>query len=202
MINTPKRIILASGSTIRRQLLQNAGVAIDIEVARIDEETIKDALVGEGAHPRDIADALAEGKARKISLRYPEAMVIGCDQVLSFKGRLVSKCATADEARNLLGQMQGERHRLLSATVIYEDGEPKWRHVGEVRMEMRPLTAAYLDDYIDRNWHSVRDAVGCYKLEEEGVRLFSSIEGEYFNVLGLPLLALLSHLVDRKMIAS
>ena len=202
MINTPNRIILPFWLPIRRKLLQDAGVAVDIEVARIDEEMIKDALIVEGAYPRDIADALAEGKARKVSLKHPDALVIGCDQVLSFKGRLISKCPTAEEARTLLGEMQGERHRLLSAAVIYEGGEPKWRHIGEVRMMMRPLSDAYLDDYIQRNWDRVRDAVGCYKLEEEGVRLFLSIEGEYFNVLGLPLLAVLSYLVDRKMVAS
>lgn len=197
----PERIILASGSPIRRQLLENAGLTFDVEIARLDEDLIKTSLIAEGVYPRDIADALAEGKARKISLKYPDAMVIGCDQVLSFKGRLISKSTSSDDAKRLLKQLQGERHRLLSAVVIYEGGEPKWRHIGEVKMTMRCLSAQYLDEYIDRNWHSVCDAVGCYKLEEEGVRLFSSIEGDYFNVLGLPLIPLLTYLNDRKIIA-
>lgn len=202
MINTPSRLILASGSTIRRQLLENAGVAIEPIVARIDEDTIKDALIAEGATPREVADALAEGKARKISLKHPDAMVIGCDQALSFKGRLVSKADTPEEARALLGEMRGKRHKLLSAVVIYEGGEPKWRHVGEVKLQMRNLSDVYLDDYIAQNWDDIRDAVGCYKLEKEGPRLFSKIDGDYFNVLGLPLLEVLAYLVDRKVIPS
>lgn len=196
------RLILASGSEIRQTLLRNAGVPFEVVVARLDEEAVKDALVSEGAAPRDIADALAEGKARKVSLKHPDAMVIGCDQVLSFKGQLISKAAGVEEARALLRQMRGERHNLLSAAVIYEAGEPKWRHVGEVRLTMNKLSDAYLDDYLARNWESVRHAVGCYKLEEEGPRLFSRIDGEYFNVLGLPLLQLLSYLAERKVIPS
>lgn len=201
-MNTPTSIILASGSDIRQSLLRNAGIAFDVSVAKIDEEMVKDALISEGATPRDVADALAEGKARKVSMRNPGALVIGCDQTLSFKGRLISKAKTIEEARALLGQMRGERHKLLSAAVIYEDGEPKWRHVGEVRMEMASVTDAYLDGYLARNWHSVQHAVGCYKLEEEGVRLFSRIDGDYFTVLGLPLLPLLSYLSVRGVIAS
>ncbi|WP_417250097.1 Maf family protein [Celeribacter sp.] len=200
MINTPSRLILASQSPIRRQLLENAGVPVDALPARIDEDAIKDAMLADGAAPRDIADALAEGKARKLSMKHPDAMVIGCDQALSFKGRLISKAATKEEARALLAEMRGGRHRLLSAAVIYEGGEPKWRHIGEVRLEMKNVSDAYLDAYIERNWESIREAVGCYKLEEEGVRLFSRIDGDYFNVLGLPLLPLLAYLGDREVI--
>lgn len=195
-----KPLILASQSPIRRALLENAGVSVEALPARIDEEAIKDALLLDGAPPRDIADALAEGKARKVSMKRPEAMVIGCDQVLSFKGRLISKAESIDEARMILSELRGERHRLMSAAVIYEDGDPKWRHIGEVRLEMNNVSDDYLDDYLVRNWDSVRDAVGCYKLEEEGVRLFSRIDGEYFNVLGLPLLPLLAYLGQREVI--
>ncbi|MCA0042147.1 Maf family protein [Celeribacter litoreus] len=201
-MNTPEKILLASGSKIRQQLLINAGVPFDVIVARIDEESIKDALVSEGASPREVADALAEGKARKVSFKNPEAMVIGCDQTLSFKGRLISKSETKDEARELLREMRGERHKLLSAVVIYEGGEPKWRHVGEVRLVMKNFSDSYLDEYLDRNWDEIRHCVGNYMLEAEGVRLFSNIEGDYFTVLGLPLLPLLAYLSEREMIAS
>ena len=98
-MNTSEKLILASGSEIRQTLLRNAGVSFDVNIGRIDEESVKDALLGEGASPRDIADALAEGKARKVSLKNLDAMVIGCDQTLSFKGRLLSKPKTVDEAR-------------------------------------------------------------------------------------------------------
>lgn len=199
-MNRPEKLILASGSKIRRTLLENAGVPVEINVPRIDEESIKEALVHENASPRDIADALAEGKARKISLKTPGAMVIGCDQTLSFKGRLVSKAESVEEARAQLKEMGGERHKLLSAVVIYEDGKPVWRHVGEVRLEMKRVSDAYLDAYLDRNWEEVRHCVGSYMLEAEGVRLFSRIDGDYFTVLGLPLLPLLAYLGERGLI--
>lgn len=187
-------IVLASGSEIRAHLLRQAGVDFDIDVPRMDEAAIKTALLAEDAPPRDIADALAEAKARKISMRHPGRLVLGCDQVLDFEGQLLSKPASAGEALAQLKAMRGKRHMLLSAAVIYRDGEPIWRHVGQVRLLMRKSSDAYLADYVDRNWDSIRHAVGAYKLEEEGVRLFASIDGNYFNVLGLPLMELISYL--------
>lgn len=192
-----QHIILASASEIRRALLENAGVSVRTEVARIDEEMIKAALEAEGAHPRDIADALAEGKARKVSLKHPEAIVIGCDQVLDFKGRIYSKPQSIDEAKEQLKSFRNNTHALLSAAVIYENGEPKWRHVGVVRLAMRDFSDSYLQDYVARNWDSIKHSVGGYKLEEEGVRLFSRIDGDYFTVLGMPLIELLNYLTLR-----
>lgn len=193
-------IVLASGSEIRAQLLRNAGVPFSVQVARVDEDTAKRALVAEGAPPRDIADALAELKARKISDKTPGAMVLGCDQVLDFDGRLLSKPETPEDALAQLKAMRGKRHMLLSAAVIYQNGEPVWRHVGQVRLRMRASSDAYLKGYVARNWDSIRHAVGAYKLEEEGVRLFTSIDGDYFNVLGMPLLELLNFLAVRGVI--
>ncbi|MEJ6396601.1 Maf family protein [Yoonia sp. 208BN28-4] len=190
-------IILASGSMIRAQLLRNACVPFDVDVARIDEESIRISLEGEAASPRDIADTLAEMKARKISTRHAGALVIGCDQVLAFGNQILAKPVSPENAVEQLTQLRGQRHQLLSAAVIYEDGNPLWRHVGVVRLHMRDASDAYLADYVDRNWDSIQHAVGGYKLEEEGVRLFSRIEGDYFNVLGLPLLELLSYLTLR-----
>ena len=201
-MNTPTRLILASGSSIRRTLLENAGLEVETILSRIDEDTIKTTLIDEGHSPRDIADALAEGKARKVALKNLDAFTIGCDQTLSFKGALISKAASRDEARDILASMRGERHILHSAAVIYHDGEPVWRHIGEVRLTMHPVSDAYLDDYLDRNWDSVCDAVGAYKLEQEGIRLFSRIDGTYFDVLGLPLTPLLSYLGQRGIIAT
>lgn len=193
-------IILASGSSIRAQLLRNAGVPFTVETARVDEDTAKRALLAEDAPPRDIADTLAEMKARKVSDKNPGAMVLGCDQVLDFDGRLLSKPETPQNALAQLKAMRGKQHMLLSAAVIYQNGEPIWRHVGQVRLRMRMSSDAYLRDYVDRNWDSIRHAVGAYKLEEEGVRLFATIDGDYFNVLGMPLLELLNFLAVKGVI--
>lgn len=193
----PKRFILASGSEIRATLLKNAGLRIDVIPARIDEEAIRSALEEESAKPRDVADTLAEYKARRVSNANPDALVLGCDQVAALKGTILAKAESPDEARNQIAMLSGKTHHLLSAAVIYENGEPVWRHIGVVRMTMRDLSPAYVDDYVTRNWESIRHAVGGYKLEEEGVRLFSLIDGDYFHVLGLPLTELLSYLIEK-----
>lgn len=192
-----KPLILASGSEIRAALLRNARLTFEVQPARIDEEAIKTALLAEAAKPRDIADTLAEYKARRVANANPDALVLGCDQVMELKGKILSKPESTDEARTQLAHLSGQTHRLLSAAVVYEQGEPVWRHVGVVRLTMRPISQAYIDDYVSRNWDSIRHAVGGYKLEEEGVRLFSLIDGDYFHVLGLPLTELLSYLIEK-----
>lgn len=192
-----KPLILASGSVTRSMLLRNAAVSCDTVSPRIDEDSEKSALLAGQASPRDIADTLAELKARKISDKHPGALVLGCDQVLDHAGTLLSKPTFRDDAAAQLHRLRGQRHQLLSAAVICEDGRPVWRHVGVVRLTMRVLSDAYLTGYLDRNWPGIADSVGGYKLEEEGVRLFSRIEGDYFTVLGVPLLELLAYLTLR-----
>ena len=190
-------IVLASASAIRATLLRNAGLAVETLPARIDEDTIRLALEAEGASPRDIADTLAEMKAARVSSRHPQALVIGCDQVLEFQGRAFGKPDSAAALRNQLETLRGQTHRLLSAVVVYQNGQPLWRHVGIARLTMRAVSDAWLTDYLDRNAADLMDSVGGYKLESEGVQLFSQIEGDYFTILGLPLLPFLSWLAQR-----
>lgn len=193
-------LILASGSEIRATLLRNAGVPFSVQVPRVDEDNLKAALLAEEASPRDIADALAEAKARKVSGKQPEAFVLGCDQVLDFDRHLLSKPESPETAVSQLSEMRGKTHRLLSAAVIYHRAEPVWRHVGQVRLTMHQISDGYLDDYVRRNWDSIRHAVGCYKLEEEGARLFARIDGDNFTVMGIPLLEVLAFLAMRGVI--
>ncbi|MGI3210312.1 Maf family protein [Roseovarius tibetensis] len=190
-------LVLASTSRIRHELLEKAGLSIEVTAPRVDEAMIRDAMLAEQFSPRDIADGLAEAKAMRVSRKRPGAMVLGCDQVLDLDGKVLSKPATPDEARAQLLSMRGRRHDLLSAAVICQDGEPIWRHVGRARLTVRQFSDDWIDTYIKRNWPDIAETVGAYKLEAEGVRLFSKIEGDYFTILGLPLLDLLSFLTLR-----
>ncbi|MGM0659562.1 MAG: Maf family protein [Pseudomonadota bacterium] len=190
-------LILASTSRTRRHLLENAGLSIEVVPPRVDEQMIRAGMLAEDHTPRDIADALAEAKASRVSGKWPGALVLGCDQVLDLDGDLLSKPETPEAARAQLLALRGRRHDLLSAAVICEDGAPIWRHVGTARLTVRLFSDAWLDSYIERNWPGISESVGAYKLESEGVRLFSRIEGDYFTILGLPLLDLLGFLTLR-----
>lgn len=203
MAETSNRpIVLASGSEIRASLLRSAALTVETVVARIDEEAIRAALEHDGATPRDVADALAEMKARKVAAGRPGTIVIGCDQVLDHAGAILGKPQTRAAAREQLLALRGRTHRLLSAVVVVSDSAPVWRHVGTARLTMREFTEAYLDGYLDRNWPAIGQCVGSYRLEAEGVRLFSRIEGDYFTILGLPLIELLTWLAIRGDIAA
>lgn len=195
------RLILASTSPTRLQMLHAAGLDPTAIAPRVDEAGIRDALVGDGAHPRDIADALAEMKSRKVAERQPDALVLGCDQILSLDHEVFAKPASVDDARTQLQRLRGKTHKLFSAAVAYENAEPVWRTVSEARLTMHHFSDAYLDAYLARNWDAVRHSVGGYRIEEEGVRLFSAIHGDHFTILGLPLLPLLAWMGTRGMIA-
>ena len=190
-------LLLASTSKIRADMLRAAGLVIETESPRVDEQSLKVGLQLEQASPRDVADTLAEAKARKLGQRYPEKLVLGCDQILEVSGKILSKPEDRSDARAQLFHLRGQTHRLLSAAVLYYDAQPIWRHVDTARMTMRDFSDTYVDSYLDRNWPDVATSVGGYKLESEGVRLFARVEGNHFTILGLPLIELLTYLSNR-----
>ncbi len=194
-------LILASGSHTRAQLLRAAGVPFEVEPAAVDEEGLKESFLAEGASPSLIADALAELKAIRISARYPEALVLGADQVLEFRGDLISKCGDLAAASELLRCLRGQSHSLLTAAVLAKAGAPIWRHLGRATLTMRDFSDEFLAAYIAAEGEALLTGVGCYRLEAHGLQLFSRIDGDYFAILGLPMLALLTALRDQGIIA-
>jgi septum formation protein len=168
----------------------------------VDEAAIRAALADEGAPPRDMADALAEFKALKVSERNPGALVIGSDQILDLDGQALAKPQGLDDARAQLQQLRGHAHKLFSAVVIAQGGRPVWRHIGQARLTMRSFSDSYLDDYLARNWPDIAGSVGGYHIEAEGIRLFSAVEGAWPVILGMPLTEVLGYLALRGDIAS
>jgi septum formation protein len=195
-------IILASTSQIRAQLLARAGLVFTTAAPRVDEQAIRAAMQADGASPRDIADNLAEAKALKISDKNPDALVLGCDQILALDDTIFAKPDTLAQAVSQLQALRGRTHHLYSAMVIYQNGLPQWRHIGHARMTMRALSDEAIAAYVAAEWDSIRHSVGCYKIEERGVQLFSQIDGDVFTIQGLPMLPLLNYLAVRGIIAS
>lgn len=181
-------------------MLRSANVEFKVLVPQVDEDSLKTVMTAKQSPSSDIAEALADMKAREVSGKSRDAWVIGCDQVLEFGGQLVSKPTSCEQALEQLALMRGKRHDLYSAAVIHENGRDIWRKVGHVRLYMRAFSDSFLDGYVARNWNEIRHCAGGYQLEAEGLRLFERVDGDYFNVLGMPLLELLNFLVLRGVI--
>jgi septum formation protein len=187
-------VILASASAARMAILKAAGVAFTSRPASIDERAIAAPLLADGHTPAEVASLLADEKALAISREVPSAMVIGADQALDFDGALWSKPASRSAARAQLVRLSGRSHRLESAVSVAEEGRIVWRHVGSATLTMRELSAIEIDRYLATAGDAALASVGAYQIEGPGIQLFARIDGDYFTILGLPLLPLLGFL--------
>ncbi len=188
------KIILASSSPFRKALLVNAGVDVEAIAAGVDERALEAPLQDSGVSPEDVALVLAEAKAADVSEKHPGALVLGCDQTLSLGDEVFHKPADMEGARHHLLALSGKTHQLNSAAVLARDGNVLWRHVGIANLTMRPLSPAFIGRHLARVGKKALGSVGAYQIEGEGVQLFEKIDGDYFTIVGLPLLAVLAEL--------
>lgn len=175
-------------------MLANAGIPVTLDAPLVDEEEIKLAGRADGAPVEDVAEALAELKAQRVTRRHPGALVIGADQMLECDGVWFDKPTGRDSAREQLKALRGKTHRLVSCAVVVRDGERLWHQIDRARLTMRPFSDPFLERYLDEAGEAVQHSVGAYQLEGLGAQLFHRIEGDYFTILGLPLLPLLGFL--------
>ncbi len=188
------KIILASASPFRKTLLANAGIEFEAVPADVDERVLEAPLAGTGATPEDVASILAEAKAINVSGSHPGALVIGCDQTLSLGDRVFHKPRDKEDARRHLLDLSGKTHQLNSAVVLVRDGKTLWRDVSIARLTMRKLDPAFIGRHLARVGDKALASVGAYQIEGEGIQLFEKIDGDYFTIVGLPLLPLLAKL--------
>ncbi len=193
-------LVLASKSPFRSALLKNAGVVFSTASADIDERAVEAPLYETGATPQDVAQVLAEAKALDVSEKNPGAVIIGCDQTLSLGDEIFHKPADMEAAGRQLLQFSGRTHQLNSGVVLVRDGETLWRHVSVAHMTMRVLDPAFIGRYLGQVGEAALSSVGAYQIEGPGIQLFEKIEGDYFTIVGLPLLPLLAELRKEKLI--
>lgn len=198
------RLILASGSAARRTLLEATGLIFDVIPANIDEGKIRDAIVGATANVEgsDIAGVLAAEKARLVSIEHPNALVVGADQVLTLGGKFFSKAENLAEAREILSMLRGRTHELVSAVALARNGEVHWQTSATAEMTMRSFSDEFLGCYLEKMGERALQIVGCYEIEGPGVQLFEEIDGDYFTILGIPLLELLARLRHEGMVTA
>jgi septum formation protein len=189
-----KPLILASTSPFRKSMLANAGIDFVAEAPQVDERAVEAPLVETGVTPEEVAEVLATAKAMDVSERHPGVLVLGCDQTLSLGDEVFHKPANMEGARRQLLALSGKTHQLTSAAVLVRDGDVLWRIVSVARMTMRRLEPAFIGRHLASVGDKALQSVGAYQIEGEGIQLFEKIDGDYFTIVGLPLLPLLAAL--------
>jgi septum formation protein len=195
-------VVLASGSRTRQDMIRRAGVLCEAEAPGVDEDEVKLALRAEGARPDDVAATLAELKAQRVSRRWPGCFVIGGDQMLDCDGDWFDKPVNRAGAAVTLRRLSGRRHRLVSAVSVVCDGQQIWHHIDDARLTMRPLSEDFIAGYLEAVGDAALESVGAYQLEGQGAQLFERVEGDFFTILGLPLLPLLGFLRTHSVLPS
>ena len=190
-------IILASKSQIRSELLLKAGLKFTVVDANIDEKEVKFSYMNEGYSARDLADVLADMKAKKLSCEHPDKLVIGCDQIMEYNGQILSKAISPIDLVDQLKFLRNKSHTFYSACVVYFANKAEWRFIGSATITMRNLSDEYIFKHVDDNWNDVKNCVGGYQIENSGISFLSKINGDYFSILGLPIIQLIDHLVNR-----
>ena len=193
-------LVLASRSPSRRSMLLNAGLAITVQAAGVDESEIKASMRQAGATGEEVAESLAEVKAQRISPYHPGALVLGADQVLDCEGTWFDKPGTRAQAGEHLRALAGRKHQLIVTAVLVKDGTRIWHQTDSAELTVRPLSEAFIAAYLDAAGDSVLESVGGYQLEGLGAQLFARVRGDYFTVLGLPLLPLLEQLRNHRVV--
>jgi septum formation protein len=193
-------LILASGSKTRARMLRSAGVPIEIAVANIDEAELMASLNASGATASHVAEVLAEMKAQRVAPRFPGRFVLGCDQMLECDGQWLDKPGDRDHAREQLKMLRGQSHSLITCAVLVRDGTRIWHHVDRAELSMRDFSDAFLEQYLDQAGENILRSVGAYQLEGLGAQLFERVRGDFFTILGLPLLPVLAILREHEVV--
>jgi len=200
MPDTPDPLILASGSKTRARMLRGAGVPIEIAVPAIDEPELMASLNASGATADRVAEVLAEMKAQRIAPRFPGRFVLGCDQMLECDGLWLDKPADRNNARDQLKMLRGKTHSLITCAVLVRDEERLWHHIDRAQLRMRDFSDDFLEDYLARAGDDILRSVGAYQLEGLGAQLFERVTGDFFTILGLPLLPVVAILREHGLV--